>query len=142
MRTSDHAIFAIGDVARFPGGRDGRSVRLESVPNATDQARHLAKLICGAREHYRSQPWFWSVQGADRVQIVGIASSDDDSRRIPARREDGVVILRHSNGLLRAVETLNEPGLHVAARKVLAAGPVPMAALAAVQYDLRAYRAA
>ncbi|WP_026536942.1 hypothetical protein [Arthrobacter sp. 9MFCol3.1] len=38
-------------------------LRLESVQNATDQARHGARTILGAQHSYTELPWFWSTQG-------------------------------------------------------------------------------
>ena len=46
-RTSDPAIFAIGDCTNHPSKLLGRRLRLESVPNAMDQARTVAKNIMG-----------------------------------------------------------------------------------------------
>ena len=40
-RTADPAIFAIGDVTHRPLPLYGRDMRLESVPNALEQAKHF-----------------------------------------------------------------------------------------------------
>ena len=45
LRTSDPAILAVGDCANFPHPLAGGRIRLESVQNATDQARHAARTI-------------------------------------------------------------------------------------------------
>jgi len=44
-RTSDQAIWAVGDCASFP--HDGARLRLESVPNAIDMAECVARNIMG-----------------------------------------------------------------------------------------------
>src|SRR3546814_6299341 len=46
-RTSDPAIFAIGDVPRRPIPHYAHVARLESVPNALEQARQAANAIVG-----------------------------------------------------------------------------------------------
>ena len=46
-RTSDPAIFAIGDCTKRPLPLYDRSMRLESVPNALEQAKQAASAICG-----------------------------------------------------------------------------------------------
>src|SRR5690606_2626540 len=57
MRTSAEAIFALGDCVRFPHWQLDRPIRLESVQNATDQARHLAGVIAGKhQEPYTAVP--------------------------------------------------------------------------------------
>src|SRR5690606_29909963 len=61
LRTSDPAIFALGDCARFPV-EEGGTLRLESVQNAVDQGRHVGNQILGKRGGYRAIPWFWSDQ--------------------------------------------------------------------------------
>src|SRR5262249_10282505 len=61
LLTSDAAVSAIGDCAAFPSRfADGASVRLESVQNATDQARCVAARLLGKPASYDAVPWFWS----------------------------------------------------------------------------------
>src|SRR5712675_1421181 len=68
--TSDANISAIGDCVVFPTPYATKPVRIESVQNATDQARCLAARLVGKGAPYRSLPWFWSDQGSDKLQIV------------------------------------------------------------------------
>ncbi|MCL4154187.1 UNVERIFIED_CONTAM: hypothetical protein GTU68_045759, partial [Idotea baltica] len=69
-RTSDPSIWAAGDCASFPhaGGR----IRLESVPNAIDQAECVAENMLGAATPYVPKPWFWSDQYDVKLQIAGL----------------------------------------------------------------------
>lgn len=62
-RSSDPNIFAAGDVACFTLAGHG-SVRIESVQNAAEQAKHIAAQITGeaAASAYNPTPWFWSDQ--------------------------------------------------------------------------------
>ena len=67
LRTADPAVLAIGDCASFPSTHARARLRLESVQNATDQARHAARTILGANSPYRELPWFWSTQGPHKI---------------------------------------------------------------------------
>ena len=72
MGTSDPDIVAAGDCTVFPSARYGRSLRLESVQNALDQARVAAANICGKPQIYDSLPWFWSDQYDVKLQSAGL----------------------------------------------------------------------
>ncbi len=71
LLTSDPDISAIGDCALFASHRFGGSLRLESVQNATDHARCVAARLTGDAKTYDGQPWFWSDQRDDKLQIAG-----------------------------------------------------------------------
>ncbi|SFU08712.1 NAD(P)/FAD-dependent oxidoreductase [Paraburkholderia aspalathi] len=70
--TSDHDIFAAGDVCSFPHPLYGRRVRLECWKNADDQGRHAARNMLGEGLRYREVPWFWSDQYDLSIQIAGL----------------------------------------------------------------------
>jgi 3-phenylpropionate/trans-cinnamate dioxygenase ferredoxin reductase subunit len=126
MRTGDPAIFAIGDCTAFPSATLHRRIRLESVQNAVDQARCAALAVAGRPEPYTALPWFWSDQGATRIQIAGlwapehrqVLRGDPDSGRFS--------VLHYAGDQLSSVESINSPADHIAARKLIAAArPVP-----------------
>jgi 3-phenylpropionate/trans-cinnamate dioxygenase ferredoxin reductase subunit len=120
LRTSDPAIFAIGDCAAFPYAFDGGDMlRLESVQNAVDQARHVARALLGDATPYDQTPVFWSDQGSARLQIAGVARRLDSSvvRGDPASGAFSVFRYRHHR--LTGVESFNRPADHMAARKLL-----------------------
>ncbi|MEV0186219.1 NAD(P)/FAD-dependent oxidoreductase [Streptomyces sp. NPDC050625] len=77
LRTSDPAIFAVGDCARFPSEFGGPLHRLESVQNATEQARHVARTTLGAE----SAPYMRSCPGSGASR----ARSPSRSRASPGR---------------------------------------------------------
>src|SRR6202007_861579 len=77
LLTSDPNISAIGDCALFASPRFGGSLRLESVQNATDQARCVAARLTGDAKTYDGLPWFWSDQGDDKLQIAGLTTGYD-----------------------------------------------------------------
>jgi len=71
-RTSDPAIFAAGDVVRFPGSHG--LVRREDWRHAQDQGTVAGHNAAGASETYRSVPSFWSEQYDLYIQGVGLPS--------------------------------------------------------------------
>ena len=72
-RTSDPLIFAIGDCTRRPMPiYGGRAHRLESVPNALEQAKQAASAIVGKASPPGEVPWFWSDQYDLKLQIAGL----------------------------------------------------------------------
>jgi 3-phenylpropionate/trans-cinnamate dioxygenase ferredoxin reductase subunit len=120
LRTSDPRISAIGDVAAFPEPASGRLVRLESVQNATDQARLVAARLVGKEAPYQAVPWFWSDQAGFKLQIAGLRRGDEQQVVLgdPAERNFTVLCLRGDR--LAAVETVNRPADHMLARRLLA----------------------
>ena len=78
-RTSLPDIFAIGDCAAHANAfADGATIRLESVQNANDQARLVARGIAGQPGEYHAIPWFWSNQYDLKLQTVGLSIGFDD----------------------------------------------------------------
>jgi 3-phenylpropionate/trans-cinnamate dioxygenase ferredoxin reductase subunit len=120
LRTADPHVSAIGDVASFPG-RGGTRLRLESVQNATDQARAVAARLSGHSEvPYEAVPWFWSDQGKLKLQIAGLRSGDDERVVIGEATGANFSVLCISDGVLHAVESVNRPADHMLARRLLA----------------------
>jgi len=76
-RTSDRQIFAAGDCTVHRSARYGRSIRLESVPNALEQARAAASAICGKPRVHHAVPWFWSDQYDVKLQLAGLTHEHD-----------------------------------------------------------------
>ncbi|MCW2132538.1 NAD(P)/FAD-dependent oxidoreductase [Arthrobacter sp. VKM Ac-2550] len=143
MRTDDEDIYALGDCANYPSHHAEARTRLESVQNATDQARHTAKSILDTHDagrDYTELPWFWSTQGDLRLQIAGIAHPDDETvlRGNPDNGKFSVFCFR--NGRLAAVESVNQPADHMAARRILAQerNLTPEQA-ADLEFDFKAY---
>jgi 3-phenylpropionate/trans-cinnamate dioxygenase ferredoxin reductase subunit len=76
LRTSDPAIYAIGDCANFPHPLfGGRRLRLEAWRNAFDQGAHVARTLSGEAEAFAALPWFWSDQYDLTLQMVGLAEA-------------------------------------------------------------------
>ncbi len=88
-RTDDPDIFAIGDCTRRPLPLYERMGRLESVPNALEQAKQAASTICGKPPPTPEVPWFWSDQYDLRLQIAGLPFDAIEivAARRPCRRQ-------------------------------------------------------
>jgi 3-phenylpropionate/trans-cinnamate dioxygenase ferredoxin reductase component len=130
MRTSDPAILAVGDCSSFPEHGTGRRLRLESVANATDQARTAVATLLGREAAYAALPWFWSEQGAMRLQMAGLLPVDAITHRRPGATPATFSLFHYSGERLACVETVNAPMDHMMARKILEAGKSPAPAVA------------
>ncbi len=138
LHTSDPAILAIGDVARFPvsplWAPAGTVLRLESVQNANDQARAAALTLQGQSPVYAALPWFWSEQGSMRLQMAGLMPAPDTPgatrHRRPGANDGSFSIFHYVGDQLLCVESVNAPMDHVMSRKLLEAGKSPAPAVA------------
>lgn len=77
-QTSDRNIYAAGDVTWHYNPIYDDHIRLESVPNATEQGKVVAAHITGKPRAYHSLPWFWSDQFDLKLQIAGLSTGYDD----------------------------------------------------------------
>jgi 3-phenylpropionate/trans-cinnamate dioxygenase ferredoxin reductase subunit len=109
-RTSDPAVFAIGDVTKRPVPYCGhRMLRLESVPNALEQAKQAVAAILDKPRPADEVPWFWSDQFAAKLQIAGLSFDPDE---IIVRGEPsvpGFSILHMKGDQLICVEAISAP---------------------------------
>ncbi|WP_192179130.1 NAD(P)/FAD-dependent oxidoreductase [Mesorhizobium amorphae] len=147
MRSSMPEILAIGDAASYRHWFTGADVRLESVQNATDQARLAARTLLGHADAYSAVPWFWSDIGDMKLQMVGLTSGGDSHVVLGDINENKFSIYHYAANRLLGIESVNRPGDHMLGRKMLGAGfsPTPQtvaagpeglkAALAAFQQD-------
>jgi len=119
--TDDPAIFAAGDCTRHHG-RNGDLIRLESVQNAIDQAKHAALAMVGKPTPYSEVPWFWSDQYDLKLQIAGLAKPGDQIvlRGDPSARKVAVFHLR--DGAVAAVEAVNAAPEYLIGRKLIGDG--------------------
>ncbi|MFD1929893.1 NAD(P)/FAD-dependent oxidoreductase [Nonomuraea mangrovi] len=78
-------IYAVGDVARWHHQALGRSIRLESRTNATQQAIAVAADITGTGSPYTPLPYFWSDQYDVKIQIHGTIAPGSRIRPIEGR---------------------------------------------------------
>jgi len=120
-RTSDPHIWAAGDCASFPY-RETR-IRLESVPNAIDQAEVVADNIMGAAKDYVAKPWFWSDQYDVKLQIAGLNTGYD--RVVTRRTGDAVSFWYYAGATLLAVDAANDPRGYMIGKRLIEAGKSP-----------------
>jgi 3-phenylpropionate/trans-cinnamate dioxygenase ferredoxin reductase subunit len=120
--TSDPAVSAIGDCASFPDAAGGKRIRLESVQNAIDQGRAVAKRIAGQPADYAAVPWFWSDQRDLKLQMVGLTAGCDRTvtRGDPGTRAFSVFCFKGDT--LAGIESVNKPADHIFGRRLLGAG--------------------
>ncbi len=130
-RTSDPAIFAIGDVAHRPMPIYDRMFRMESVPNALEQAKQAASAITGRAAPAGEVPWQWSDQYDLKLQIAGYPFDTDEVlvRGDPASGKFSVFHLK--GDLVQAVEAINSPPDFMMGKQlILGRRPVSKARLA------------
>ncbi|MEP0961472.1 MAG: FAD-dependent oxidoreductase [Roseobacter sp.] len=118
-RTSDPRIWAAGDCASFP--HNGGRIRLESVPNAIDQAEIIAENIMGADKEYVAKPWFWSDQYDVKLQIAGLNTGYN---HVVSRIGQGQTasFWYYQNDTLLAVDAMNDPRAYMIGKRLIEAG--------------------
>ncbi|HMB13793.1 MAG TPA: FAD-dependent oxidoreductase [Roseovarius sp.] len=117
-RTSDPAIWAVGDCASFP--HQGGRLRLESVPNAIDMGECVARNIMGRAQDYVPQPWFWSDQYDVKLQIAGLSTGYD---RIVTRDGGAAMSFWYYRGdQLLAVDAMNDPRAYMVGKRLIDVG--------------------
>lgn len=115
-RTSVANVFAAGDCARHPNPIYGPHLRLESVPNAIEQAKVAAAAIAGKPKEYHQIPWFWSDQYEFKFQAAGLIDQAD-RMEIVGDVEATPFSVRHYRGDdLIAIEAVNDQARFMAAR--------------------------
>jgi len=118
-RTSDASVWAAGDCASFPF--KGNRIRLESVPNAIDQAEVVAANMLGAGKDYTAQPWFWSDQYDVKLQIAGLNTGFDN---VVTRQGEGrtTSFWYYTGDQLVAVDAMNDPRAYMVAKRLIDTG--------------------
>jgi NADPH-dependent 2,4-dienoyl-CoA reductase/sulfur reductase-like enzyme len=72
LRTSDPAVFAAGDVARFFSPALGQKIRVEHEDNANVMGREAGRAMAGADAAYRHLPFFYSDLFDLGYEAVGV----------------------------------------------------------------------
>ncbi len=118
-QTSDPDIYAVGDCTRFYSNRYKRSVRMESVQNAIDQAKIAAQALLGQDVDYDPLPWFWSDQYDIKLQIAGLSEGYDDTVLVGSPEANKFYVAYLKDRQLIAVDSINSPRSHMMARRVI-----------------------
>ncbi|TDK51359.1 NAD(P)/FAD-dependent oxidoreductase [Antarcticimicrobium luteum] len=124
-RSSHDNIFAAGDCASFPW--KGRRIRLESVPNAIDQAEATAATMLGQGAPYMARPWFWSDQYETKLQIAGLNTGYDRVVIRPGDRPGSQSHWYFRGADLLAVDAMNDPRAYMTGKRLIEAGQSPVA---------------
>ena len=135
-RTADPNIYAAGDCTNHPNPLLNRRLRLESVPNAMEQARVAAANLCGGDKAYASVPWFWSDQYDLKLQMVGFAADGDSEvlrGEVAAKR---FAVFHLKDGAIAAVDAVNSPKEFMICRRLIGR-EVDAQALADPETDLK-----
>jgi len=121
-RTSAPHVWAAGDCASFP--YNDTRIRLESVPNAIDQAECVAQNIMGEAKTYQAKPWFWSDQYDVKLQIAGLNTGYDT---VVTRQGDGtsVSFWYYQGNTLLAVDAMNAPRDYMIGKRLIEGGKSP-----------------
>ena len=135
-QTSDENIYAAGDCTSHPNPILGRRLRLESVPNAMDQARAATANMLGGDKVYATVPWFWSDQYELKLQMVGF-SSDGDTQVVRGDKEaNQFAVFYLKDGAVVAVDAVNSPREFMVAKQ-LYGKQVGAGQLADSEFDLK-----
>ena len=118
--TSNPDVYAAGDCTNHPNPLLNRRLRLESVPNAMEQARVAAANLLGGDKSYAAIPWFWSDQYELKLQMVGFSTNADQEvlRGDPSSNQFARFYLE--NGVLVAADAVNSPKEFMACRQLVA----------------------
>lgn len=122
-RTSDPSIWAAGDCASLP--YKGERIRLESVPNAIDQAEAVAANMLGAGAAYVPKPWFWSDQYDVKLQIAGLNSGYDAVVTRQGDRDGAVSHWYYAGDQLLAVDAMNDARNYMIGKRLIEGGKSP-----------------
>ena len=135
-RTSDPDIYAAGDCTNHPNPLMNKRLRLESVPNAMDQARVSTANMLGDDKVYAAIPWFWSDQYDLKLQMVGF-SADGDSQVLRGDIDTHqFAIFYLKDGKVVAADAVNSPKEFMLCKQ-LVGNPADPAKLADPETDLK-----
>ena len=118
-QTSAADVYAIGDCSNHPNPLLQRRLRLESVPNAMEQARVAAANIAGKDKTYASMPWFWSDQYDLKLQMLGFSADGDETVQRGTMASNAFAVFYLKDGAVVAVDAVNSPREFMAAKQLV-----------------------
>ena len=134
--TSMEDIYSAGDCTNHPNPILKRRLRLESVPNAMEQARVAAANMCGLEKTYASIPWFWSDQYELKLQMVGFSDDGDEHITRGNPSENMFAVFHLKNGSVVAADAVNSAKEFMVCKQLIGK-PVDAKKLADPEIDLK-----
>jgi 3-phenylpropionate/trans-cinnamate dioxygenase ferredoxin reductase component len=119
--TSDPDIVAAGDCTNHPSVFCGRRIRLESVPNAVEQARVAAATLAGKPRTYDAVPWFWSDQYDLKLQMTGLSHGYDQFVLRGSMNNKSFTAFYLKDGRMIACDAVNRAQEFMIAKRMVAA---------------------
>lgn len=119
-QTSDRHILAVGDCAQHFNMFLGRSLRIESVPSAQEQAKTAALTICGKPLAHAAVPWFWSDQFDLKLQMVGLSQGYDQLVIRGDVAAESFCAFYLCEGRVLSVDAINRPQEFMVAKRLVA----------------------
>ncbi len=107
--TNDPDIYAAGDVAARHHELYDQPMRIESVPNTTEQAKMVAAHLTGRAAILSTVPWFWSDQYDVKLQIAGLSKDIDDQVTRGDINSRAFAVFSFKNNKLVCVDAVNDP---------------------------------
>jgi NADPH-dependent 2,4-dienoyl-CoA reductase/sulfur reductase-like enzyme len=115
-------VYAAGDVARWPNGSGGGTVRLEHWTSAAEQASVATLNALGITDDaYTTVPYFWSDWYGVRIQMVGVVA-DDEFAVIRGSADEGKFVALYRDGdRLAGALCVGFPAMTMKLRRLIAA---------------------
>ena len=120
LRTTDPDIYAVGRLRQRPGDLPARGSGWSPCRTRPTRAGGPPTRSSAGAAGTAEVPWFWSNQGPLRLQIAGVRRPDDDTVVTGDVAGGRFSVFCFRDERLVAVESLNKPADHLAARRVLA----------------------
>ncbi|HKX75863.1 MAG TPA: FAD-dependent oxidoreductase [Acidimicrobiia bacterium] len=121
LRTSDPHIWAVGDVARYPGP-DGQRVRIEHWVLAERQGQTAARNMLGEDLAFTQPPFFWSQHYDVPINVTGHIASGEDEVVSGNPYDRDVLIGYQQGGRIVAVASIYRDRESLEAEQALATG--------------------
>lgn len=135
--TSNVDIVAAGDCTFFPSDHLQRSVRMECLANAADQAKTAAATLSGNPIPHSALPWFWSEQYDKRLQIAGVIDHYDQVIIRQNLTNGGFSRLYFADNLLKMAVCVNSAKDFIASKQLIVEKAAIDLKLAQTEADLK-----
>ena len=122
LRSSDPAIFAAGDIARWPDPHTGRAIRVEHWVVAERQGQAAAANMLGGETPFTAVPFFWTKHFDLSVRYVGHAGPDAAISVEGSPDERDAAVWFREEGRPAALATLGRDPLSMRTEREMEAG--------------------